>query len=366
MNEFAERASVILPKLESVRCVCVRSGDLLVVAPGFEERTSAFVQVLRSSGCTKAVLLDYRPTNRDNKLGEVSRLLEKAGVIEIATLVYDRFGPEQFEGSFRDYLIDCSPKRVIVDISTMSKLALMIVLGVCRTTDVDLEIWYAEAAEYRPTEEEFQSAKATNEVHRPSLQIYTGVHGVVRVESLSSVSMQGQPTAAVAFMSFHDVLTQALLNTVYPARLFLINGRPPKHSWREEAMAWIHDKLRDEWKEDNPVRMVPTGSAGLPKRVTSTLDYRETVVVLLRLYWELSASHRMLVAPSGSKMQTVACSFVKFLHPDIHMEYPSAQGFVKEYSFGIGEKWRLRFPRFRQLIEEFGSIERRERLEVHV
>ena len=39
---------------------------------------------------------------------------------------------------------------------------------------------------------------------------------------------QGQPTAALAFMSFNDALTQVVLNTVDPARLFLINCKPPK------------------------------------------------------------------------------------------------------------------------------------------
>ena len=366
MQGFSDRPLDMLPKLESVCSVNVRTGDLLVIAPGFEERTTAFVSYLRSIGDASAVLLDYRPVNHENKFFAVKALLEKSGVADIGTLVYDRFSPTEFEESFRDYLILRNPSRVIIDISTMSRLAVIVVLSICPILDIDLEIWYAEAAEYRPTKEKFHMAKATNEVHRPSLQIYNGVHGVVRVESLASVSMQGQPTAAVAFMSFHDVLTQTLLNSVYPARLFLINGRPPKHSWREEATAWIHDRLRAEWAEDNPVGIAPPKSVPLPERVTSTLDYRETVSVLLELYWKLSSSHRVLVAPTGSKMQTVACSIVKILHPDIHMEYPSAQGFKKEYSIGVGDRWRLSIPGFRRLIERLASAERRERLQVHL
>ena len=93
---------------------------------------------------------------------------------------------------------------------------------------------------------EFSAAKERNDVHQPSLQIFSGIHGVVRVDSLASVAMQGQPTAALVFMSFNDALTQSLLNTVYPTRLFLINGKPPVHSWRENAMAWIHDHVRRE------------------------------------------------------------------------------------------------------------------------
>src|SRR5205814_192834 len=142
----------------------------------------------------------------------------------------------------------------------------------------------SEAHLYGPSEEEFEGAREKNEIHRPSLQVFTGVHGVVRVDSLASVAMQGQPTAALVFMSFNDALTQILLNTVYPSRLFLINGRPPVHFWREAATAWIHDQVRREWEEDNPVQPSVPGGVPMPKRAVSTLEYQETVSLLLELY----------------------------------------------------------------------------------
>lgn len=176
--------------------------------------------------------------------------------------------------------------------------------------------------------------------------------------------MQGQPTAALVFMSFNDALTQVLLNTVYPGRLFLINGRPPVHSWREEATAWIHDQVRREWEEDNPVWPAVAGGVPMPKRVASTLDYRETVLLLLQLYWELSANHRILLAPAGSKLQAVGCYLVKALHPDIHVEYPSPEGFLPYYSSGFGPRWLLDLGKLPKLISEISEAERREYLEI--
>ena len=114
-------------------------------------------------------------------------------------------------------------------------------------------------------------------------------------------------------------------------RLFLINGRPPQHSWREEATAWIHDQVRKEWEEDNPSTEVENSLVPLPNRKVSTLDYRETVFLLIDLYWKLSASHRILLAPAGSKLQSVGCFMIKALHPDIHIEYPSPEGFQTSY-----------------------------------
>ena len=326
----------------------------------------AFPSALTSSSGASAVLLDYRPWNGCNRIQDVITLLRSAGVDKVMKLVYDRFDPNSFVTDFRDLLTRIRPPRLVVDISTMSKLAAMLVLDISRSLDVGVEIWYAEAAQYGPTRDEFDRLKVTKQGHRPSLQVYTGVHGVVRVESLASVSMQGQPTAAVAFMSFNDALTQTLLNTVYPARLFLINGRPPKHQWREEATAWIHERLRAEWPEDNPACRCDIPGTVLPQRVTSTLDYRQTVSLLLKLYWELSADYRILLAPSGSKMQAIACSIVKGLHTDIHIEYPSLEGFTPEYSDGVGAKWRINIPSLSQLLARIAEFELRHRLEVHL
>jgi hypothetical protein len=253
---------------------------------------------------------------------------------------------------------------VVIDISTMSKLAIMLMFQVCSRGPLDTQILYTEAESYGPSREEFESARERDEIHRPTLHSFSGVHGVVRVDSLASVAMQGQPTAAIVFMSFNNALTQLLLNTVYPGRLFLINGCPPVHSWREAATAWVHEQVRKEWEEDNPVGPADHMGLALPKRVASTLDYRDPLCLLLELYWQLSATHRFLLAPSGSKMQTVACYLMKALHPDIHIEYPSPEGFLPEYSSGIGTRWLVDLGIFSRKLMAIRNAERQTYLEI--
>jgi len=315
-----------------------------------------------------AILLDYLPFDHRNRLADVRHALSAVG-IEVAEediLRYHRFDPGEFEARLKVRLQTYHARRAVVDISTMSKLAIMLVLNACRSLDLAVSVLYSEAKEYGPSKEEFESAREKNEIHRPTLQVFTGVHGVVRVDSLASVAMQGQPTAALVFMSFNDALTQVLLNTVYPGRLFLINGRPPQHQWREAATAWIHDQVRREWEGDNPIAAVSSGGVPVPKRVVSTLDYRETVSLLIDLYWQLSVNHRVLLAPAGSKMQAVGCYLVKALHPDIHVEYPSPEGFLPEYSSGIAARWLLNLGRFSELLSALAEAERREFLEISV
>lgn len=356
----------LLPPLQTYERVLLVSSDTIIHAPGFEDRTMAIADSITTTERARAVLLDYLPYNPKNRLREVRDAITARGVEvgEDDILRYNRFDPGDFEARLQAQLRAHQARRVILDISSMSKLAIMLVLNTCRVLDVEVSILYAEAKSYAPTKEHFESAKEKKEIHRPTLQVYTGVHGVVRVDSLASVAMQGQPTAALVFMSFNDVLTQVLLNTVYPSRLLLINGRPPVHRWREAATAWIHDQVRREWQYDNPVEPGVEYGVPLPKRATSTLDYRETVSLLLELYWDLSPKHRILLAPAGSKMQAIGCYLVKALHPDIHVEYPSPEGFSQDYSLDIGPRWLLDFGTFSKRLSAITGAERREYLEI--
>ena len=356
----------LLPPLQRCDRLQLGRGDVLVHAPGFEDRTMAITQTLETGIGASAILLDYLPENSANRLTDVRAALNSLGVTIDGRdiLSYDRFEPGDFESRLSARLREHGVNRVIVDISTMSKLEIMLVLNVCNTLDMNVRVLYSEARAYGPSKEEFEDAKQQNKIHQPTIQIFTGVHGVVRVDSLASVAMQGQPTAAIVFMSFNDALTQVLLNTVYPSRLFLINGRPPVHTWREEATAWIHDQVRREWEEDNPVEFRSQSGPALPKRVACTLDYRETVALVLDLYWQLSVNHRILLAPAGSKLQSVGCYLVKALHPDVHIEYPSPEGFLPPYSTGIGTQWLLDLGRLSERISDISTAERREFLEI--
>jgi hypothetical protein len=243
----------LLPPLVPCVRLRLRRGEVLIHSPGFEDRTLASAQLINRAPKGRAILLKYRPYNRRNRLGDVRRELSSRGfsVSDSDVLTYDRFAPGGFEHRLRKRLIELNATAAVIDISTMSKLAILLVLSTLHRLQLKVRIFYAEASQYGPSRAEFESARAAGRVHRPTLQIFTGVHGVIRVTSLASVAMQGQPTAALVFMSFNDALTQVLLNTVYPSRLLLINGRPPVHRWREVATAWIHDQVRQEWEEDN-------------------------------------------------------------------------------------------------------------------
>jgi hypothetical protein len=94
----------------------------------------------------------------------------------------------------------------------------------------------------------------------------------------------------------------------------------------------------------------------------STLDYREAVIMLEQLYWNLAVDHRILLAPTGSKMQTISCFLFAALHPDVHIEYPTPNGFLNLYSEGIGDQWSIEFGQLGQYVVELSKAERKKRL----
>ena len=335
------------PEIRSVDRVNLKAGDVFVLAAGFEDRATAFAESLVSEAGAHSIVLEYLPYDKRNKTDACAEFLEAVIGVRAVNVKFNRYDPASFSDNLAVKVKSLGDiQEVYVDISGMSKLAILLTLGVFADIGASVSIVYCEASEYRPTEVEYINAKAQDDILLPSFQLYTGLEDVVRAAQLASVAMHGQPLCLVSFMSFNEKFVQALLNRLNPSRLILINGRPPAHCWRELATSWIHKNVIDEWRGDNPV-----GPTGLPLRSTSTFDYSETYRVLSSIYWDTFSVYRLILAPSGSKMQAVGSYLAKAVYKDIHIEYPVARGFLDEYSVGCGSRWIINFGNLREFVD---------------
>jgi hypothetical protein len=79
---------------------------------------------------------------------------------------------------------------------------------------------------------------------------------------------------------------------------------------------------------------------------TSTLDYRETLDYLLRLYGTHSERERLLISPTGSKMQTIAVGIFRAFMDDVQIVYPTPKEFRSPYTEGIGQIYLLALDEF--------------------
>src|SRR5690242_20235699 len=88
-----------LPPLKRCEPFHLQTGETVIHAPGFEDRTMAIVDAVAGSEGARAILLDYLPVNERNRLPDVRRGLTSRGLTirDEDILTYDRFNPDAFE-----------------------------------------------------------------------------------------------------------------------------------------------------------------------------------------------------------------------------------------------------------------------------
>ena len=84
---------------------------------------------------------------------------------------------------------------------------------------------------------------------------------------------------------------------------------------------------------------------------TSTLDYRETLRLILALYDERSAFDKLILAPSGSKMQSVAVGLARSFLSDVQVVYPTPQRFLEPegHTLGVANVYALQLDNFSRI-----------------
>ncbi len=325
---------------------------LLFIAEGFESRSTEWLRHLnQQTYFDKAVVFKYVPEKK-SRLADLLAELTPRTRSTPQCLDFFRFDPTKSEMSLETQLkvLTIDIDEIVIDISVMSKMLIMMLIFLLGQWHGKLRIIYTEPLEYAPTRVDYEANKFNLE---KALYLPTyGIHQVVRTPSLSSVVMQRSPSLVIAFMSFNEQLIRALLSSINPSRLLMVNGRPPRLQWREDATLYIHRNVVDEFSEDNEL-----DAENHLKRTTSTLDYRETFDLLTKEYLENCFSHRIVLAPTGSKMQALAAGMFKICAPDIHVEYPTPESFfIEGYSSkdfeGIHQVCFCRFAAFMRDIAE--------------
>jgi hypothetical protein len=94
------------------------------------------------------------------------------------------------------------------------------------------------------------------------------------------------------------------------------------------------------WRTDAIARLNHLGDISREGNFrTSTFDYKETLDCLLKIYAEHGIRDRLLVSPTGSKMQTVAVGLFRAFVEDVQIVYPTPREFrsPKNYTTGVGQ-----------------------------
>jgi len=330
------------PELRIMQKLSLKEEDALILSAGFEDRAIEVLKraVAEGNQGSTAIVFTYLPLLKENKTEEVSKLYVDGG-LNLIYIEYDRHNPVGIGTKLMDVLKNITG-NIYMDISAMSRLLitqLVVVLGqhnLFRKTT----ILYSEAAEYPPTKEKVEIAikeQKNDEIYR-SMSLSSGVFEVTIVPELSSVSSQGQPIRLVAFPSFNTDQFPSLRSEIQPTWFSIIHGIPPlvENRWRTEAIKRINHIEEISNREDFDV---------------STRDYRETLKVLLEIYTKHGDMDRIILAPTGSKMQALAVGIFRTYMNDVQVAYPTPRQFAapKDYTIGIRDVYILDMKPFESL-----------------
>jgi len=228
----------------------------------------------------------------------------------------------------------------------MSRLLIVQTLVALRKRSVgfaDCFVSYAEANDYTPIREDAEVglAKCDSDPTFSILFLSSGVFEITVVPELSSFAPAGAQTRLIAFPSLDAHQLTALRAEIQPSRFSFIEGVPPtpRNRWRQQVIAKLN---------------CLDGIQNAQRFQTSTLDYRETLDVLLHLYSEHSVHERLVLSPTGSKMQTVAVGIFRAIVSDVQITYPTPSGFCRpdSYTLGVGPLHALSLAPFSAALEE--------------
>lgn len=336
----------ILSPIEKLDLDNISSNATLIGTAGFEDRCFSFLDklIISNKKVANVIGIEYRPFNPKNRKKEFESKGKSVSLKnKVEWITYDRFNPENFYGDFEKIkgLIN-KTADVIIDISGMSKYLIIILLDILKGFDKNVIVIYSEAEIYHPTKEEFESRRRESPDVIPTF-LTKGIYKVVLTTSLSNIAMQNAPLLMIAFPSFNYKELTALLNEITPQYLIEIEGIPhEQHNyWRHDAIRWINEKVPKDFifKIDEIIH-----------EKLETFDYIKTVSALDKIYNKFTYTHRCIIAPTGSKFQSIGVFFFKRLHPEVQVVYPVAEKFAKEYTEGYKYIWMIKFPRFRSYV----------------
>jgi len=335
-NSLKLKLPLLLP-FEAKDC---RKSLTYIGAAGFEPRAFSVINSLTKDNVRvdNAIAITYLPFDNRNKVKKFGKRL-KGLTSSISWVIYNRHDPQSFQNSFPSLFATINSKSVLIDISAMSKMLIMLVLQLIRKTNKEVIITYSEASTYYPTIKEFQTKKR---LKVPTDFLTSDVFRILHVTSLSSSSMQGHPILLIAYPTFNHKEIVALHNELSPNCMLLILGMPhEKHNeWRLKAIKEINSRILDD---SDYCREIMT---------LSTFDYISNTLKLEEIYQKYKYTHRILLAPTGSKLQTIACFMFKQLHPDVQIVYPATEYFSGDYTDGCKAIWCIPIANFLELISQ--------------
>jgi len=330
----------VKPYIEKISAIEIPDDCLFITCAGFEDRSVEALKHISAINKKQlhVIIFDYLPFYKQNRLDEMVRICKRDD-LTFDKIIYDRENPAEVYDDLNKVLKN-KIKKIYIDISGMSRLLIIQLLVYCYTgkrSIASISIIYTEANEYPPAKE-LVDAQATENIEglsRTAMFISSGVFDVAIVPELASVVMQGQPVRLIMFPSFNWQQLVALQSVIQPHIFTFIHGVPllEENHWRTDAI-----------KKLNGIEKIPSKE----EYYLSTFYYEETLDTLLDIYDKHNKKEKIVIAPTGSKMQSVAVGIFRAFMEDIQIVYPTPISFnePEKYTIGVKQMYKIDLETF--------------------
>lgn len=336
-----------------------RAIDLWIATLGFEERCHAIGEALANEGAraAHAIVCTYETNPAENEAN-------RAAIAGCATrlgctpewIAADQLGfADALRGRLRVLREEANrPLRVAWDMSAASNEVTMMLASVLLETDCELEVMYAEAAVYFPTEDEYR-ADPGNWRGEGHMGLDQGTLNIrISSEHLGEHSSQ-LPHHLILIPGYSRDRVRRVISRVEAALLADLPGAPitwmvgsphrARDAWRRQALVEIHAIP----PEHDPVEL-------------STFRYTDTLHELERVYADTGLTRNITLCPMGSKLQALGCALFCRARPDIRVMFAQPEQYnASHYTEGVRDLWSVRFGRVDLLdarLREIGTLVR--------
>lgn len=318
--------------------------DVVIAVGGFEDRALEVVRQLEASKSegVDVLLIELAPYLEVNQLDRLKWASERLGG-RVRTVLFDQIEPTNAGIDIVESVSKYSG-RIIVDISGMPRLLIVQLIVAlsdpCRAFK-NCEIVYCEAESYEPNRDRVQAliSAADSRSQYRELFVSLGVAQVTVLPELSSISLRGQPSRLVVFPSFNVDQLATLSADLQPSFFTFLHGIPPT-----DLDLWKIDALKKLNHLD--------GYCRTDERTVSTLDYRETIKTLLDIYDQNGEMERIVISPTGSKMQAVAVGLFRAFVRDVQIVFPTPLQYAPAdiYTKGVSRSFILPLSAFNEFL----------------
>ena len=297
---------------------------ILILAMGFEDRNIAIIEKIKTASLSikKIILLDYKNKNANEPMR--SDIIKKSNIISKSIEIIETNELSKIENHLKDN------DKVIIDISGMTRIIIFQVLNILDRMGIFYDIVYTEAETYFPLKSFYDSLTADGVNKETAFSRYLESEkaefaysydcDIISPDELSGKPEPGKPAMIISFFTFKRSRLQAILQLLEVEKKIFILSEPvrPELKWRRHFMEIANLDLIQ--KNEPDIKILNTLNP------FDVMHYLEEKTYKNKDY----SRYNLILAPLGSKMQTIGSYFYWRKHPEITVLFSQPRSYFKD------------------------------------